>query len=108
VGYVSKKWFSHSTQITRKYLYIYIYIYIFSFLIQLHRIDKDHTGQATRELYGQLAGLKESSFTAVCMIVKAPHNKCLVRCFQSKNVCNGWKHTAYFQSKKSPPSTKQT
>jgi len=30
-------------------LVILLYI-IFSFLIQLHRIDKDHTGQATREL----------------------------------------------------------
>jgi len=31
------------------------------------------------------------------MIVKAPYNNRLVRGFQSKNVRNGWKHTANFQ-----------
>jgi hypothetical protein len=60
---------------------------IFSFLIQLHRNDKDHIGQGTRELSGQLAGMKECSFTAVCMIVKAPYNTYLVRGLQSKNLC---------------------
>jgi len=41
--------------------------------------------------------VKESFLTAICMIVKAPYNNRLVRGFQSKNVRNGWKHTANFQ-----------
>jgi hypothetical protein len=41
--------------------------------------------------------MKESSFTAICMTVKAPYKKCLVRGFQSKNVHNGWKQTVNLQ-----------
>lgn len=52
--------------------------------------------------------MKESSITVICMTVKASYNKCLVHGSWSKNVCNGWKHTANFQSNKSPPRTKQT
>jgi hypothetical protein len=50
--------------------------------------------------------MKECSFTAICMILKAPYNKYLVCGLQSKNVRFGWKHTANIQSNKSPPTTR--